>query len=240
MIHTIRFSALTLLLAVCVIVCHASSASGVVPDTADREFVKKAMAASGAELKIAALAPRNAGKEEVMALARRLSEYHVRLLAALREYARLRHVSLKGARDAQLDDLVHSFENKKGRAYDDGFRDLLARDPVELIPLYWRGAVGLNDRLLRNLSERVFGELKAQRRVAARAHLRKQIAAAQKEKKKRAKKREPAAPSAERKSRKRSAESKSPATRSVISSRKGAPATFRSGRLKNRSASSDE
>jgi hypothetical protein len=173
-----------------------------------------------------AVAPRNAGKEEVMALAQRLSNYHARLLAALREYARLRHVPLKSARDAQLDHLVHSFELKKGRGYDEAFRDLLTRDPVGLIPLYWGGAVGVNDRLLRRLSERVFGELKAQRRVAARTHLRKQIAAARKEERTMVKKGKPAASPSELKARK------------VTSPKKGAPATSRSGNQRKRSASS--
>jgi hypothetical protein len=158
-------------------------ASGVIPDAADREFLNRAVAASDAELKIARMAPRNAGREEILALAQRLATYHARLSAALREFARLRKTRLTAARNPKLDRLLKSFEGKKGRAYDDAFRDLLTADPAGLIPLYGAGAATASDRLLRRLAERVYGELKGRRPAAARAHLRQQVAAAQEQQK---------------------------------------------------------
>ena len=162
-------------------------AASLVPDAADREFINRAIIAGEAELKIARMALRNAGREETRYLARRLATYHVLLSAALREFARVRKIPTPGERDAKLKALIQGFQEKKGRAYDTAFRKLQTDDPLGLLALYGQGAASISDRLLRRLAEKVYGELKTQRPAAARAYQRKFALAAQQKKEPKAK-----------------------------------------------------
>ena len=144
--------------------------------SADREFLIRAIAATEAEMTIANMAPSNLATEETQALARRVTAYHARLSAALREFARFRKMRIRVPPFPKLDTLARSFKEERGRAFDKAFRQLLLTDPAGIIPLYHHGAAAVEDQILRQLAERTYGELKTQRPLAARAFLNRRIA----------------------------------------------------------------
>lgn len=124
----------------------------------DGEFLKEAATHAALDCELARLAEAGAGSAEMQILGSQLRTNHARSLAAARELARQRGVTLDS--EAIAAPKIGLITRMRGSDFDEAYRTVVVKSCEETIPLYANAARFSQDLEIRTFAERTLGEMK--------------------------------------------------------------------------------